>query len=170
MEVPPLIRRSLSPHHHQHLISTIPISSAPFLAPGTLIPRISLSLRLPLSPSSASCAATAAISSLVPMTSPKSTSNTSFSSSSYTVILDSGVHVFHFNQSFNLFYISNNFEYYYKVTPGLSSYVDNPKEAAELVMLLLTKAESLILEESCSLTPLRLGLTSFSFFCFFLHS
>ncbi|XP_054801654.1 nucleoside-triphosphatase-like [Prosopis cineraria] len=96
---------------------------------------------------------------------PKSTSNISSSNSSYAVILDSGstgtrLHVFHFNQSLNLLYIGDDFEYYYKVTPGLSSYSSNPEEAAESVMPLLTKAESVIPEESRSVTPLRLGATA----------
>ncbi|KAK4272290.1 hypothetical protein QN277_020870 [Acacia crassicarpa] len=92
-------------------------------------------------------------------------SNSSSSNSTYAVILDGGstgtrIHVFRFNQSLQLVNIDDGFEYYYKVTPGLSSYADNPEGAAESVMTLLAKAESVVPEEYQSVTPLRLGATA----------
>ncbi|XP_028778152.1 nucleoside-triphosphatase-like [Neltuma alba] len=92
-------------------------------------------------------------------------SSSSSSNSSYAVILDGGstgtrIHVFHFDQSLQLLYIGDGLEYYYKVTPGLSSYADNPEEAGESLLPLLRKAENVIPEESRSATPLRLGATA----------
>ncbi|KAK4258383.1 hypothetical protein QN277_007838 [Acacia crassicarpa] len=90
-------------------------------------------------------------------------SNSSSSNSTYAAILDSGstgtrIHVFRFNQSLQLIHIDDDFEYYYKVTPGLSSYTDSPEEVVESVMTLLVRAESVVLEEYQAVTPLRLGV------------
>nr|BAK78980.1 apyrase [Mimosa pudica] len=100
------------------------------------------------------------------MTRLTSSSNSSSSSNStYAVILDSGstgtrLHVFSFNQSTQIQYIDDDFEYLYKVTPGLSSYASNPEGAAESVMALLEKAEAVVPEEYQASTPVRLGATA----------
>ncbi|XP_020219915.1 nucleoside-triphosphatase [Cajanus cajan] len=84
---------------------------------------------------------------------------------SYAVIFDAGstgsrVHVFHFDQNLDLLHIGNDLDFSKKITPGLSSYVDNPKQAAESLVPLLKQAESIVPEELHPKTPLKLGATA----------
>ncbi|XP_020229556.1 nucleoside-triphosphatase [Cajanus cajan] len=84
---------------------------------------------------------------------------------SYAVIFDGGstgtrVHVFHFDQNLDLLPVNDSFEFYDKITPGLSSYEDDPEEAAETLIPLLEEAESLVPEDLRSSTPVRLGATA----------
>ncbi|KAL2320436.1 hypothetical protein Fmac_029405 [Flemingia macrophylla] len=91
------------------------------------------------------------------------TENTS--TTSYAVIFDGGstgtrVHVFHFNQNLDLLPVNDTLEFYKKISPGLSSYEDDPEEAAETLIPLLEEAESLVPEELRANTPVRLGATA----------
>ncbi|CAJ1793726.1 unnamed protein product [Sphenostylis stenocarpa] len=84
---------------------------------------------------------------------------------SYAVIIDAGstgsrVHVFHFDQSLDLLRIGNDLEFSGKVTPGLSSYADVPKKAAESLIPLLDAAENVVPEDLHPKTPLKLGATA----------
>ncbi|KAJ1433202.1 Nucleoside phosphatase GDA1/CD39 [Sesbania bispinosa] len=84
---------------------------------------------------------------------------------SYAVIFDAGstgsrVHVFHFDQNLDLLQIGEDLEFYDKVTPGLSSYADNPEEAAESLIPLLEEAENVVPDDMYSKTPVRLGATA----------
>ncbi|KAK7336228.1 hypothetical protein VNO77_16763 [Canavalia gladiata] len=84
---------------------------------------------------------------------------------SYAVIFDAGstgtrVHVFHFDQYLDLLRIGNNFDFYKKITPGLSAYADKPEEAAKSLIPLLEEAESVVPEELHHNTPVKLGATA----------
>ncbi|KAI5427839.1 hypothetical protein KIW84_033026 [Lathyrus oleraceus] len=66
--------------------------------------------------------------------------------SSYAVVFDAGstgsrIHVYHFNQNLDLLHIGKGVEYYNKITPGLSSYANNPEQAAKSLIPLLEQAE-----------------------------
>lgn len=57
-----------------------------------------------------------------------------------------------------------------QIKPGLSAYAQNPQQAAESLLTLLDKAESVVPRELRSKTPVRVGVCSFLFlFLFFLH-
>lgn len=85
------------------------------------------------------------------------------STSSYAVVFDAGstgtrVHVFHFDQTLQLLRIGEEFELYSKVKPGLSAYAKEPKKAAQSLIPLLGKAQSVVPRNRHSRTPLRLGV------------
>ncbi|OIW12136.1 hypothetical protein TanjilG_02357 [Lupinus angustifolius] len=87
------------------------------------------------------------------------------SGSSYAVIFDAGssgsrVHVFHFDQNLDLVHIGKDLELFVQIKPGLSAYAQNPKEAAESLVSLLDKAESVVPRELRSKTPVRVGATA----------
>ncbi|RDY13338.1 hypothetical protein CR513_01760, partial [Mucuna pruriens] len=84
---------------------------------------------------------------------------------SYAAIFDAGstgtrVHVFHFDQNLDLLHIGNDLDFYKKVTPGLSSYANNPKQAAESIIPLLEEAQNIVPEDLHPKTPLKLGATA----------
>lgn len=54
-----------------------------------------------------------------------------------------------------------------QLKPGLSAYAKNPKEAAESLISLLDKAESVVPRELRSKTPVRVGVCVC--FCVALH-
>ncbi|KAL3523183.1 hypothetical protein ACH5RR_016017 [Cinchona calisaya] len=75
--------------------------------------------------------------------------STEASQKKYAVIFDAGstgsrVHVFHFDKNLDLLQIGEDFEFYEAIKPGLSSYADDPKAAAQSLKPLLEKAEALI--------------------------
>ncbi|XP_020581595.1 probable apyrase 1 [Phalaenopsis equestris] len=84
---------------------------------------------------------------------------------SYAVILDAGssgsrVHVYCFDGNLDLFPIGQEIELFVQKKPGLSSYAKDPKEAAESLISLLEKAESVVPEELRGKTPVRVGATA----------
>ncbi|KAL2493978.1 apyrase 2 [Forsythia ovata] len=86
-------------------------------------------------------------------------------SNNYAVIFDAGstgsrVHVFSFDQNLNLLPIGNDFELLVTTTPGLSSYADDPKAAADSLKPLLQKAEAAVPKQFHSTTPVRVGATA----------
>ncbi|KAK4272286.1 hypothetical protein QN277_020867 [Acacia crassicarpa] len=86
-------------------------------------------------------------------------------SNSYAVIFDAGssgsrVHVFHFDQNLDLVYIGEDLELFLQIKPGLSAYAQDPRQAAESLVTLLDKAESVVPRELRSKTPVRVGATA----------
>nr|BAB87182.1 apyrase [Pisum sativum] len=84
--------------------------------------------------------------------------------SSYAVVFDAGstgsrIHVYHFNQNLDLPHIGKGVEYYNKITPGLSSYANNPEQAAKSLIPLLEQAEECVPDDLQPKTPVRLGAT-----------
>ncbi|KAL4306898.1 hypothetical protein AHAS_Ahas16G0224300 [Arachis hypogaea] len=84
---------------------------------------------------------------------------------SYAVIFDAGssgsrVHVFHFDQNMDLVHIGKDLELFIQIKPGLSAYAQNPQQAAESLVSLLDKAESVVPRELRSKTPVRVGATA----------
>nr|BAK78981.1 apyrase [Mimosa pudica] len=86
-------------------------------------------------------------------------------SNSYAVIFDAGssgsrVHVFHFDQNLDLVSIDGELELFLQIKPGLSAYAQDPRQAAESLVSLLDKAESVVPRELRSKTPVRVGATA----------
>ncbi|CAA2977787.1 apyrase-like [Olea europaea subsp. europaea] len=81
----------------------------------------------------------------------------------YAVIFDAGstgsrVHVFRFDQDLNLLRQRFRASCHGMTTPGLSSYADDPKAAADSLRPLLQKAEAAVPKQLNFKTPLRLGV------------
>ncbi|KAJ3684287.1 hypothetical protein LUZ61_013451 [Rhynchospora tenuis] len=81
----------------------------------------------------------------------------------YVVVFDAGstgtrVHVFRFDENIDLLQIDGQLEIYAKVTPGLSSYADNPQQAANSIVPLLKKAVKAVPKNFRSHTPVELGV------------
>ncbi|KAG6737489.1 hypothetical protein POTOM_059013 [Populus tomentosa] len=88
-------------------------------------------------------------------------------SRSYAVVFDAGstgsrVHVFCFDQNFDLLPVGNDteFEFFAQVKPGLSAYAKDPQAAANSLAPLLNEAEGVVPEEFSPKTPVRLGATA----------
>ncbi|KAJ0979153.1 hypothetical protein J5N97_014627 [Dioscorea zingiberensis] len=86
-------------------------------------------------------------------------------SDSYVVVFDAGssgsrVHVFRFNEELNLLKIGDDYEFFMQVEPGLSSYANDPKKAANSLISLLEKAVSVVPVELQPSTPVRVGATA----------
>ncbi|KAI4381633.1 hypothetical protein MLD38_007691 [Melastoma candidum] len=87
------------------------------------------------------------------------------SGKSYAVIFDAGssgsrVHVYCFDRNLDLVHIGKELELFEQIKPGLSAYAANPREAAESLLTLLDKAESVVPKELRSSTPVRVGATA----------
>ncbi|GFY80696.1 apyrase 1 [Actinidia rufa] len=83
----------------------------------------------------------------------------------YAVIFDAGssgsrVHVFRFDQHLDLLRIGSDLELFVQIKPGLSAYAKDPKAAADSLLPLLEKAQSVIPQELRSKTPVRVGATA----------
>ncbi|XP_027924911.1 apyrase 2-like isoform X2 [Vigna unguiculata] len=83
----------------------------------------------------------------------------------FAVIFDAGssgsrVHVFRFDQNLDLVPIGNDLELFVQIKPGLSAYAQNPQQAAESLITLLDKAESVVPREFRPKTPVRVGATA----------
>lgn len=86
-------------------------------------------------------------------------------SEQYVVIFDAGstgsrVHVYRFDSNMNLLKIGDDYEYFEKTTPGLSSYADDPTAAAQSLKTLLENAEAIVPEEFRANTPVLVGATA----------
>ncbi|PKA58559.1 putative apyrase 1 [Apostasia shenzhenica] len=86
-------------------------------------------------------------------------------SKSYAVIFDAGssgsrVHVYCFDENLDLLHIGKDIELFVQKKPGLSSYANDPMEAAESLVSLLEKAENVVPAELRGKTPVRVGATA----------
>ncbi|XP_078437502.1 putative apyrase 1 [Wolffia australiana] len=86
-------------------------------------------------------------------------------SKKYAVIFDAGssgsrVHVFCFDLNLDVQPIGEELELFKQKKPGLSSYAENPEEAANSLLSLLEEAESVVPPELRNLTPVKVGATA----------
>ncbi|XP_074576027.1 putative apyrase 1 [Curcuma longa] len=86
-------------------------------------------------------------------------------SKSYAVIFDAGssgsrVHVYCFDENLNLMHIGDELELFVQRKPGLSAYAEDPQQAADSLVQLLEKAESVVPKELRHETPVRVGATA----------
>ncbi|KAK8634085.1 hypothetical protein V6N13_014914 [Hibiscus sabdariffa] len=86
-------------------------------------------------------------------------------SRSYAVIFDAGssgsrVHVYCFDRNLDLVPIGSELELFEQLKPGLSYYAKDPQAAANSLLSLLDKAESVVPLELRSKTPVRVGATA----------
>ncbi|KAK4282151.1 hypothetical protein QN277_013561 [Acacia crassicarpa] len=86
-------------------------------------------------------------------------------SDSFAVIFDAGssgsrVHVFHFDHNLDLVHIGQDLELFEQIKPGLSAYAQNPQEAADSLISLLVKAESVVPRSLRPRTPVKVGATA----------
>ncbi|CAM8910571.1 unnamed protein product [Rhodiola kirilowii] len=84
---------------------------------------------------------------------------------SYAVIFDAGssgsrVHVFCFDERLDLVSIGHDLELFEQLKPGLSAYPNDPNRAAESLLPLLEKAQSVVPPELRSETAVRVGATA----------
>ncbi|KAL8227175.1 hypothetical protein R6Q57_017007 [Mikania cordata] len=90
---------------------------------------------------------------------------TSLSSNKYVVIFDAGssgsrVHVFCFDENLDLVPNGDEIELFKQVWPGLSSYANNPKEAADSLLPLLADAQEYVPQDMQPNTPVKVGATA----------
>ncbi|CAI5475028.1 unnamed protein product [Closterium sp. Yama58-4] len=83
----------------------------------------------------------------------------------YAVIIDAGstgsrIHVYQFNPKLELMEIGNDLELFVALKPGLSSFRENAKGAADSLRPLIDKALTVVPEEVRSTTPIRVGATA----------
>ncbi|XVF06513.1 hypothetical protein REPUB_Repub06bG0054800 [Reevesia pubescens] len=83
----------------------------------------------------------------------------------YAVIFDAGssgsrVHVYCFDQNLDLVPIGSELELFEQIKPGLSYYAKDPQAAANSLLSLLDKAESVVPLDLRSKTPVRVGATA----------
>ncbi|GKV13530.1 hypothetical protein SLEP1_g24526 [Rubroshorea leprosula] len=83
----------------------------------------------------------------------------------YAVIFDAGssgtrVHVFCFDHNLDLVPIGNDLEIFEQIKPGLSFYAKDPRAAADSLLSLLDKAESVVPLKLRGRTPVRVGATA----------
>ncbi|KAJ3684289.1 hypothetical protein LUZ61_013453 [Rhynchospora tenuis] len=86
-------------------------------------------------------------------------------SETYVVIFDGGstgsrLHVFRFDDNIDLLQMNGRLEVYDKIAPGLSSYAENPDEAANSLIPLLNEALDAVPENLQPVTPIKLGATA----------
>ncbi|OAY73043.1 putative apyrase 1 [Ananas comosus] len=86
-------------------------------------------------------------------------------SRSYAVIFDAGssgsrVHVYCFDRNLDLLPIGKEIELFVQLKPGLSYFAKDPQEAADSLMPLLEKAESVVPQELRKKTPVKVGATA----------
>ncbi|KAL9226937.1 hypothetical protein vseg_002693 [Gypsophila vaccaria] len=83
----------------------------------------------------------------------------------YAVVFDAGssgsrVHVFCFDRNLDLVPIGHELELFLQKKPGLSSFANNPQEAANSLVSLLEQAEKAVPKELRGKTPVRVGATA----------
>ncbi|CAL9135006.1 unnamed protein product [Musa textilis] len=86
-------------------------------------------------------------------------------SKSYAVIFDAGssgsrVHVYCFDENLDLLPIGQELELFVQEKPGLSFYAKDPQQAAQSLVSLLEKAESVVPMKLRQQTPVRVGATA----------